>query len=428
MMDPIIVFLVISVVLFLLDVPIAFVLLISSTVFLVMSGFQLTLVTQKLVAGVDSFLLLAIPLFILTAELLNKTGITTKIFDFADALVGRIRGGLAHANIVSSVMFAGMSGSAAADAAGLGSMEVKAMTDKGFDRPFSAAVTAASSTIGPIIPPSIPMVLYGSLAGVSIGKLFLGGIIPGIVMAFGMSVVAYWIAWKRNYPRSAEPFSFRRVWLTFRGSFLGLLAPVILLGGIYSGIFTPTEAAGVAVIYALLIGLLVFREISLKDLKEVLINTVVNTSLVGMIIGAAALYSWVLTIEQIPLRISTFFLEAGLGPVGMLLILNVLFLILGCIMEINAILLIFVPIVLPVIVQLGIDPLHFGVVMVFNLMIGTLTPPFGMTTMLLSGIARVPFIILVKELLPFIAVLIVVLFLITYVPSLVMFLPNLFIQ
>ncbi|WP_373893748.1 TRAP transporter large permease [Virgibacillus sp. CBA3643] len=419
-----IVFLVIFAVLFLLNIPIAFVLLISSTIYLIANGHDISLVVQSTISGMNDFLLLAIPFFILAAELLNKAGISERIFNFADSFVGRVHGGMAHTNVLSSVVFSGMSGSSSADAAGLGTMLIRSMEKKGFDRPFSAAVTASSSVIGPIIPPSVPMVLYSSIAGVSVGQIFLAGVIPGILTAIALMVVCYIIARKRKYPLASEPFSFKNVLVTFKQAFFGLMAPVILLGGIYSGFFTPTEAAVVAVVYAFMVGLLIYKKIGLKDLKEVLMNTAVNTAIVGILIGAASLFAWVLTIENIPNQLSSLFIALDTSPWVFLLIVNILLLILGLFMEINAIMLITVPILLPVIQFLEIDPVHFGVIVVVNLMVATLTPPFGMITLLVSGIANVPIERMLRELTPFFVVLVVVLIMVTYIPQVPMFLPE----
>ena len=419
-----IVFLVVFAVLFLFRAPIWASLAISSSVYLVIAGEQLSLIARRCVAGMDSFLMLAIPMFVLAAELMNQCGITTYMFRFANNLVGWIPGGLAHANVVASMLFAGMSGSSAADAAGLGTMEIKAMTDEGFDKPFSAAITAASSCIGPIIPPSIPMVVYSSLAGASIGKLFIGGIIPGILMGFTMMVICFIIAKRRNYPR-VKGITLRDVGISFVEAIPGILVPVILLGGIYGGIFTPTEAAVVAALYSLVVGALLYRKISFKDLIRILKVTVVNSALIMIIIGAASLFGYVLTIEQIPAKLTEGLLFLTTNKYVMLFIFNIILLVLGCFMELNSILLIFVPIMIPVVNMLGIDLVHFGVVAVINLMIGTLTPPFGMMMFITAGIAEEPVHVVIRELIPFYIGLIILLFILTYCPVLVTALPNL---
>ena len=419
-----IVFLAVFAVLFLFRAPIWASLAISSSVYLVIAGEQLSLIARRCVAGMDSFLMLAIPMFVLAAELMNQCGITTYMFRFANNLVGWIPGGLAHANVVASMLFAGMSGSSAADAAGLGTMEIKAMTDEGFDKPFSAAITAASSCIGPIIPPSIPMVVYSSLAGASIGKLFIGGIIPGILMGLTMMVICFIIAKRRNYPR-VKGITLRDVGISFIEAIPGILVPVILLGGIYGGIFTPTEAAVVAALYSLVVGALLYRKISFKDLIRILKVTVVNSALIMIIIGAASLFGYVLTIEQIPAKLTEGLLFLTTNKYVMLFIFNIILLVLGCFMELNSILLIFVPIMIPVVNMLGIDLVHFGVVAVINLMIGTLTPPFGMMMFITAGIAEEPVHVVIKELIPFYIGLIILLLILTYCPVLVTALPSL---
>lgn len=419
-----IVFLAVFAVLFLFRAPIWASLAISSSVYLVIAGEQLSLIARRCVAGMDSFLMLAIPMFVLAAELMNQCGITTYMFRFANNLVGWIPGGLAHANVVASMLFAGMSGSSAADAAGLGTMEIKAMTDEGFDKPFSAAITAASSCIGPIIPPSIPMVVYSSLAGASIGKLFIGGIIPGILMGLTMMVICFIIAKRRNYPR-VKGITLRDVGISFIEAIPGILVPVILLGGIYGGIFTPTEAAVVAALYSLVVGALLYRKISFKDLIRILKVTVVNSALIMIIIGAASLFGYVLTIEQIPAKLTEGLLFLTTNKYVMLFIFNIILLVLGCFMELNSTLLIFVPIMIPVVNMLGIDLVHFGVVAVINLMIGTLTPPFGMMMFITAGIAEEPVHVVIRELIPFYIGLIILLFILTYCPVLVTALPSL---
>lgn len=416
------------IILFLLNAPIGLgALLVSSVSYLLLSGIDLTIATQAIVGGMDSFVLLAIPLYILAAELMNSTGVAKRLFSFANSIVGRIPGGLAQANVLLSMLFAGMSGSAAADAAGLGLMEIEAMHDQGYDKPFSAAVTAASSTIGPIIPPSIPMVIYGTIAQVSVGRLFLGGLIPGILMGLSMMGVCYVRAIQRDYPKS-PPITLKEFFSSLKEAISGLLAPAILLGGIYTGVFTPTEAAAVCAVYALILGVVVYRDITWKDLKRIALNTVVNTATVLLIIGIANLFGWILTRERIPTMLTARLLSISDNRFVMLAIFNALFLILGCFMEINAIMLIFLPMLLPLLNQMGIDLVHFGVVMVLNLMLGTLTPPFGMGMYIVTGITKAPMHEVIKELWPFIGMLIIVLVAITYVPQLVLWLPNLMVR
>lgn len=405
--------------------PVAFALGLACVVYLLLVGtIDLSIVAQRMIFGIDSFLLLAVPFFILAAEVMNTTGTTRRIFRFADALVGHVPGGLAHVNVVNSMIFAGMSGSAIADAAGVGMMEVEAMTEAGYPKPFSAALSAATSTVGPIIPPSIPMVIYGSIAQVSVGALFLGGVIPGVIMGLAMMGLVYVQALQRGFPR-APRVSAREFLRALLEAIPPLLTPVILLGGIYTGIFTPTEAAAAAVLYALILGTVVYREIRPREIPRLLLRVVENTAMIMFIVTTASVFGWILAREQIPQIIAGFFLNLTTSPVAMLLILNLLFLILGMFMETLAIMLIFLPIVVPIIQTLHIDPVHFGVVFVLNLMIGLLTPPFGMLLFLMSGLTKLPMAPILRELVPYIAILIGCLLLITLVPQLVLFIPTL---
>ncbi len=405
--------------------PVAFALGVGCAVYLVMVGtIDITIVAQRMVFGIDSFLLLSVPFFILAAEVMNASGTTRRIFNFAQALVGHIPGGLAHVNVVNSMIFAGMSGSAIADAAGVGMMEVEAMVQEGYPKPFAAALSAATSTVGPIIPPSIPMVIYGSIAQVSVGALFLGGVIPGTIMGLAMMGLVYVQALRRSFPREPR-VSFRGFIKAMAEGIPPLLAPAILLGGIYTGFFTPTEAAAVAVLYALILGVVFYREIGAQHLPGLLLRVVENTAMIMFIVTTASVFGWILAREQIPQTIAAAFLQVTRNPVLMLLILNVLFLILGMFMETLAIMLIFFPIVVPIIQAVGIDPIHFGVVAVLNLMIGLLTPPFGILLFLMSGLTKLSMAAILRELVPYIVILIGVLFLISLFPQLVLFVPNL---
>lgn len=386
--------------------------------------FPLETVFHTMGSGLTSYILLSIPFFIMAGELMNSGGITTRIFDFANALVGRIPGGLGHANVFASIIFAGMSGSAVADAGGLGAIEMKAMREKGFDDDFSAAVTAASSTIGPIIPPSIPMVVYGVAAEVSVGKLFMGGFLPGLLMGLACSVLVYYYAVKRNYPR-LDKFSFRYVGSTFKKAFLPILTPGIIIGGIMGGFFTPTEAACVAVVYALFLGFVVYRETTFKQLREVIFNALVTTSSVTLIIAAAAAFAWLIAIDGLPMRIAEWIGSINM-PVWLFLIaFNLFFLFLGTFMESLSVLIIVVPVLMPIFAKLGLDPLHMGVVLVLNLMIGLITPPVGMSLFVVSKVSGVKLERLCKAIIPWSVPLIIVLILITYIPTLTTWLPGL---
>ncbi len=405
--------------------PVAFALGVGCAVYLVMVGnIDIIIVAQRMIFGIDSFLLLSVPFFILAAEVMNTSGTTRRIFRFAHALVGHIPGGLAHVNVVNSMIFAGMSGSAIADAAGVGMMEVEAMVQEGYPKPFAAALSAATSTVGPIIPPSIPMVIYGSIAQVSVGALFLGGVIPGAIMGLAMMGLVYVQALRRGFPREPR-VPFRGFLKAMLDGIPPLLAPAILLGGIYTGFFTPTEAAAVAVLYALILGVVFYREIGARQLPRLLLRVVENTAMIMFIVTTASVFGWILAREQIPQTIAATFLEVTRNPTLMLLILNVLFLILGMFMETLAIMLIFFPIVVPIVQTVGIDPVHFGVVAVLNLMIGLLTPPFGMLLFLMSGLTKQPMAAILRELVPYIVILVGCLLLISLFPQLVLFVPNL---
>lgn len=382
----------------------------------------LTVTAQRMYAGVASFPLLAIPFFILTGNLMNAGGMTTHLFRFAQCLVGHIKGGLGHVNVVASMIFAGMSGSAVADAAGLGVVEINAMRRAGYDLRFGAAVTAASSTIGPIIPPSIPFVIFGGMTGVSVGRLFLGGFVPGLLMGFALMVVVYLVAKRRGYP--CEPrATAAEILQTALGASPSLLVPVIILGGIVGGIFTPTEAAIVASAYAVLLGLLT-RAFDLRGLVRVFQETVEFTAKVMFIIAVAALFGWVLAYEGTSEVVVRGFSYLSTNPLVILIAINALLLFLGCFMESISVIVLMTPILMPLVQRLGLDPVHFGVVMTLNLMIGLLTPPFGMSLYCVLGITNLQFGELVRELVPYIVILIVVLALITVFPSLVVFVPN----
>jgi len=411
-------------ILFSLGMPVVFSLMISSLVYLLLAGIDPRIVIQKVIMGPDSFVLLAVPFFILAAQIMNSTGITKRIFRFASTIVGHFPGGLAHVNIVDSMIFAGMSGSAIADASGAGLMEIEAMVSQGYKKSYATAVSAASSTIGPIIPPSIPMVIYAVIAEASVGKLFLGGIIPGILMGLSMMVITYFIAKKRGFYKDRRA-TLKEFFNAFRGAFLAMLTVVILLGGIYTGIFTPTEAAAIAALYALCLGCFVYRELGPRDIFQIFSRIVISCGFITFIISTSAIFSWIIAREQVPQRLTEVMLSLTTSKPLILLIMNILFLLLGMVMDVNAIMLIFLPIVLPVVNAVGVDLVHFGVVVTLNLMIGLLTPPFGMLLFLLNGLTKVPIEEIVREAFPYIMILIFVLLLITYWEGLVMFLPNL---
>jgi tripartite ATP-independent transporter DctM subunit len=369
--------------------------------------------------------LLAIPLFILAAEFMNTGSITERLLRFCDALVGRFRGGLAHVNVVQSIIFAGMSGSALADAAASGKLMQRMMTQDGkYTASFAAAVTAVSSVMGPIIPPSIPLVIYALISDTSVGYLFLGGVIPGLLVGLAQMALIAAIARRRSFPVE-PPTPLRDLpGITWR-ALPALLMPVVLLGGIYSGVTTPTEAAAVAAAYALIVSAALYHSVRWRDLHQALLNSARTSAAIGILIAAAIVFNYVVTVENLPRALSRVLQGFDFSPLVFLVIVNLLLLVLGCFLEGTTILLIIVPVLLPTARALGIDPVHFGVVAVVNIMLGLITPPYGLLLFLMVKIAEVPLRELVREVMPFLGVMVGALALITFVPSLVLFLPRL---
>lgn len=382
-------------------------------------------VLHSMVQGVNSFTLLAVPFFILAGNLMNAAQITDRIFNFAKAAVGWMPGGLGHVNVGASVIFAGMSGAAVADAGGLGAIEIRAMRDAGYDDEFSVGITAASSTIGPIIPPSLPLIIYGVIASESIGRLFLAGVIPGLLMAVSLMIMIHIISKKRGYKADAL-FSWRALGKTFREAFLSLMTPVIIIGGILFGVVTPTEAAIVASFYAFFLGAFVYRTITWKKLLRVSLDSLETTSSVLFIVASASAYAWILTTVNITDTLAAGINAISSGTFTTLMLITLLVLFVGCFMETVAAITILVPVLLPIAVQSGIEPAHFGIMMVLNLMIGLLTPPVGVVLYVLSKVAKIPFETCVRGTLPFLVPLIIVLLLVTYIAPLSMWLPDLF--
>jgi len=412
------------IVLIAIGTPVAFALILSSLLAISLDGDIPNLVVlHSMVGGMNSFPLLSIPFFVLAGALMNSAGITQRIFDFANALVGWLRGGLGHVNVGASILFAGMSGAAVADAGGLGAIEVKAMRDKGYDAGFAVGVTAASSTIGPIIPPSLPLIIYAVMSSASIGQLFAAGMIPGLIMALALMLMVAWYAKKRNYPKDSG-FSVLRCTTTFSRAFLSLMTPVLIIGGILFGLFTATEAAIAASAYALFLGAVVYRTLTIKKLLALSIETIETTSIIMLIIGGAAIFSWVLTTQHITENFTQWMLAFTDSKVAILLLITLILFIVGCFMETIAAITILTPVLLPVAVSLGIDPVHFGVMMVLNLMIGLLTPPVGMVLYVLSRVTQVPFETCARATFPFLVPLFFVLLLVTFIPQLTLWLPS----
>jgi tripartite ATP-independent transporter DctM subunit len=408
-------------------IPVAFCLALTSLVVLLIIGnVPLHLIPQRMFTGMDSFPLMAVPFFILAGDLMNSAGITQRIVRFSNALVGHIRGGLAHVNIVASMFFAGISGSAVADTAALGSILIPAMEEDGYDLTFSAAVTASSSVIGPIIPPSIPVVIFALVGSVSVGGLFLAGVVPGVLIGFGLMGVAYVISRRKNYGSKHPLVSLREFGSSFVGAFIPLLMPLIIMGGILSGVFTPTEAASVAVAYAVFVGFFILRTLKLKDLPGIFYRSMVTTSIILIVMACANIFAWILGTQLIPQKVALAITSLTTNPYLFLLLINILLLIVGCFLEGLASIIILVPILLPLSQQMGIDPLHFGIIVVMNLMIGLITPPLGLCLFVCCSVARVDLIKLIRVSTPFILVEIGALMIVTYFPQIVLFIPHLF--
>jgi tripartite ATP-independent transporter DctM subunit len=359
------------------------------------------------------------------AEIMNSGKVTDMIFSFASALVGRRRGGLGHVNVVASIIFSGMTGSALADASGLGMMEIRAMKQHGYDDGFSCAITAASATIGPVFPPSIPMIFYSMLSGASVGALFMGGMLPGLLVGFALMGYIAYIAKKRNYSRGMKVTlrEFSKITITATPA---LMSVVVLLGGIYTGIVTPTEAGALASFYAIIISIFVYRALGWHSFLNVIMSTVRTTGILSLLVGSAYVFSYIVAIEHIPDTVAEFLLNVTTNKYLLLLLINIVFIILGMFVDTMTIILVFIPIVLPLIEALGIDLVHFGVVITLNMMIGLSTPPFGMLLFVVSGISDTSLKVVIKAITPMLFVLFGVLFLITYIPQLVTFIPDFF--
>jgi tripartite ATP-independent transporter DctM subunit len=403
--------------------PIGHAMLASGIVYLLISGQDIGLLASQSMNGLySSFVLMAVPLFIFSAEIMNASKITDRLFDFANLLVGHLRGGLAHVNIVASVIFSGMSGSALADAAGPGKLEVDMMVKAGYAPGFAAAVSTTSAIVGPIIPPSIPMVIYGVITNTSIGYLFMAGVVPGLLLSLAQMGVVAVLARKRNFPVEPRPTP-RQAVRAVTGAAPALLMPVIMLGGIYSGAVTPTEAAAVAAGYALVIAFLWYRSLSFSGLVDTLVSSAKSTAVVAITIAGALVMNWVVAAERIPDAVVELMFSAEMSANMFLFIVTVLFLVLGMFLDTMLMLLIVVPILMPTVVHLGIDPVHFGVVAVVNMMIGLVTPPMGQLVFLIAGVSGIAVTAILREVWSFLIVLIALLFVLVYVPELSLWLP-----
>jgi len=426
---PLLVFLLCFAATFVLRIPLGIGMMMSTIFYFVLAPGAATgvgmLANQWLSQMSVKFVLIAVPLFIFAANVMNQGQITEMIFGWANGLVGRWRGGMGHVNVIASLIFSGMTGSALADASGLGLMEIEAMRKHGYDDAFACGITAASATIGPVFPPSIPMIFYAVLSGTSVGALFMGGMVPGVLLAVALMLYVAIIARKRNYPKG-ERYTIRAFAAKTLRSLPALFTPVILLGGIYTGVVTPTEAGALAGLWALLMALLVYRILGLKGLLKVITDTARATAVVTLVVGPAFAINYIVSIEKIPQLFASVLLGVTQSRFLLLLAINILFLILGMFIDVMTVTLVFIPMVLPLVKALGIDLVHFGVVVVLNMMIGLSTPPLGELLFIVSGVSKTPLHKVIKESLPMTAVMIGVLFLITYVPDIVLFVPRLF--
>ncbi|MFT5447048.1 MAG: tripartite ATP-independent transporter DctM subunit [Gammaproteobacteria bacterium] len=385
----------------------------------------MNMIVQRSFAGINQFPLLAIPFFILAGEVMNQGGITIRLVNFANAVVGHLRGGLAHVNVVTSMLFAGLSGSAVADTSAIGSLLIPAMEKAGYSRKFAAAITAASSVIGPIIPPSIIMVIYAFMMNVSVAGLFAAGLVPGLIVGFSLMAATAVISKKRNYPKAERRATLREFGVATRGAILPLLTPVIILGGILGGVFTPTEAASVAAGYALFLSLFVLKTIKFNDLGGIFLRAATSSSAILLVVGTATAFAWIATLSQVPVQMTDLIFSISDNPLLLLFLINVLLLVVGMFLDAGPAILILGPILAPTMVQLGIEPLHFAIIMCVNLTVGLATPPMGLILFVASSVSRLGVEVIAREMLPFLAIEIAVIFLITYVPAISLTLPKL---
>lgn len=411
---------------FIIRMPIGLGLLVTSFSYMLMIGRDPSIIAEVFCSKMfNNFILIAVPLFIFAANIMNSSKVTEKIFGFSQILVGRWKGGLGHVNVIASLIFSGMTGSAVADASGLGIMEIDSMRKEGYDDKFSAAITACSAVIGPIFPPSIPLVIYGVIAGASIGNLFMAGMVPGVMLAVALCCYVAYIANKRSYPRG-QVFHGRELAIMIISAIPALLTPVILLVGIYTGITTATEAGAIAALYALLISIFGYRTLSHQQFLTVIKNTVRSTGQIGIMLGSAYAFSYIVNVENLP-RIAGQFIESTVSSAtSFLIICNIVLLILGMLVDSAVLQLVLLPILCPIAASYGIDMVHFGVVFTLNTMIGLCTPPFGMLLFIVTGISKAPMADIVKDTLPMVGCMLLVLIIITFVPQSIMWVPALF--
>ena len=409
---------------FIIRMPIAWGMLCGCVVYFLAKGIRLTTIVNQSAYGIyNSYVLIAIPLFIFTANIMNSSEVTDKIFRFSTSLVGRFRGGTAYVNILASLIFAGMTGSALADASGLGLIEIDQMKKDGYDAPFSCAITATTSVIGPTFPPSIPFVVFAMISGASVGKMFIGGIIPALLLCVALGIYVYLISRKRNYPYGAR-YSGKEFWLNTIKAIPALMTPVILLLGIYTGIMTPTEAGAAAALYTLLIAILVYRTLTWSVFRKVIIATIKSTGAIFLIVAAAYGFSYIISLEQVASWLQKLIISFTSSKYVFLLLVNIIFIILGCFVDVNVTQLVFVPIFVPVAKALGIDMVHFGIMLCMNMMMGLATPPFGMLLFITSGIGETPLKDVIRETVPMLIFMFVALLLVTYIPEITLWLPS----
>lgn len=410
---------VILIILFVINVPIAIALgLTTISIFWISGDVPLITLPQRMFAALDSFPLMAAPFFILAGKLMEHGGISEKIVEFAKSLVGQLKGGLAHVSILTCVIFAALSGSGAATTAAVGAVMITAMVKEGYNRNFSSAIQAAGGTTGMIIPPSVPLVMYGVSAGTSISDLFIAGLMPGLLIGLSLMLVAFIISKKEGYGASIESTSFKRIAATSKDAFLALLMPVIILGGIYGGIFTPTEASVIAVVYGFFVGFFIYRRLTLDVIRTILVESSITSSVILFIISTASLFGLLITREQIPQSFANLFVTLDLSPILIILLINLFLLIVGTFLETIAAIIILTPILLPVAVEIGVDPVHFGIIMAVNLSIGLITPPVGVSLFVASQVGKTKYEGVVRAILPFLLMMIVNLLLITFIPAL----------